>query len=91
MRLLSQQIGKPPIFVEKIVSKWWKVCILSELLAVVYMCIVIQPEYNERTKISENALLPALVTERFSYYQRILTFLDELHTERYVSFCIYFN
>ncbi|VBB34727.1 unnamed protein product [Acanthocheilonema viteae] len=85
MRLLSQPIGKPPVIVEKIVSNWWKVCILSELLAVVYMCIVIQPEYNEHTKISENALLPALVTERFSYYQRISTFLKELHTESDIS------
>lgn len=88
MRLLSQPIGKPPIFVEKIVSKWWKVCILSELLAIVYICIIIQPEYNEHTKVSENALLPALVTERFSYYQRISTFLKELSTDRYLSFYI---
>lgn len=88
MRLLSEPIAKPPVFVEKIVSKWWKVCILSELLAIVYICIVIQPEYNERAKVSENALLPALVTERFNYYQRITTFLNGLHTERYLSFNI---
>lgn len=83
MRLLSQRIGKPPVFIEKIVSNWWKVFILSELLAVLYMCIVIQPEFNERMKVSENALLPALVTERFNYYHRLSTFLNELHTTRY--------
>uniref|UniRef100_A0A0R3RU99 Glycosylphosphatidylinositol anchor attachment 1 protein n=1 Tax=Elaeophora elaphi TaxID=1147741 RepID=A0A0R3RU99_9BILA len=82
MRLLSQPIGKPPIFVEKVVSKWWKVCILSELLAVIYICVIIKPEYNERTKVSENALLPALVTERFNYYHQISIFLKELRAER---------
>ncbi|VDO78939.1 unnamed protein product [Onchocerca flexuosa] len=82
MRLLSQSVGKPPIFVEKLILKWWKICLLSELLALVYIGIIIQPEYNEHTKISENALLPALVTERFTYSQRISTFLKELRTER---------
>ncbi|VDM92693.1 unnamed protein product, partial [Onchocerca ochengi] len=85
MRLLSQPIAKPPIIVEKLISKWWKICFVSELLALVYMGIVIQPEYNEHTRISENALLPALVTERFSYSQRISTFLNELRAERDIS------
>ncbi|KAK6107007.1 Gaa1-like GPI transamidase component family protein [Brugia pahangi] len=85
MRLLSQPIDKPPVFVEKIVSKWWKVCVISELLALIYICIIIQPEYNEHMKVSENALLPALVTERFSYYHRISTFLDKLRPERNIS------
>ncbi|EJW85693.1 hypothetical protein WUBG_03394 [Wuchereria bancrofti] len=85
MRLLSQPIDKPPVFVEKIISKWWKVCIISELLALIYICIIIQPEYNERMKVSENALLPALVTERFNYYHRISVFLEKLHSERNIS------
>nr|CRZ26113.1 BMA-HPO-3 [Brugia malayi] len=85
MRLLSQPIDKPPVFVEKIVSKWWKVCVISELLALIYICIIIQPEYNEHMKVSENALLPALVTERFSYYHRISAFLDKLRPERNIS------
>ncbi|MCP9260541.1 Palmitoyltransferase ZDHHC3 [Dirofilaria immitis] len=58
---------------------------MNEVLAIIYICIIIQPEYNEHTKISENALLPALVTERFSYSQRISTFLQELRVERDVS------
>uniref|UniRef100_A0A915Q2H4 Glycosylphosphatidylinositol anchor attachment 1 protein n=1 Tax=Setaria digitata TaxID=48799 RepID=A0A915Q2H4_9BILA len=85
MRLLSQSIGKPPVIIEKMVSKWLKICVLSELIGVIYICFIIQPEYNERTKVSENALLPALVTERFSYHQRISNFLKELRAERDIS------
>ncbi|VDN30920.1 unnamed protein product [Gongylonema pulchrum] len=79
MRSLSESIGKPPIIVAKLVSKWRLVCLLSEILALAYMGIIIQPGYNESTRISENALLPALVTERFTSHQRISAFLKGLH------------
>ncbi|VDN27550.1 unnamed protein product [Gongylonema pulchrum] len=53
MRSLSESIGKPPIIVAKLVSKWRLVCFLSEILALAYMGIIIQPGYNESTLLTE--------------------------------------
>ncbi|VDK46430.1 unnamed protein product [Anisakis simplex] len=78
MRTLTQSTGKRPQLIERLVSKWKVICLLSELTCVLYLAILMLPEYNERTRISENALLPALVQEHFSYAERIGTFLKAL-------------
>lgn len=83
MHSLSQSTGKPPEFVEKLVSNWKKICVLGPLASIIYMCIIILPECNERTRISENALLPALVTEHFGHQQRIYASLKALYVEKY--------
>ncbi|VDM23747.1 unnamed protein product [Toxocara canis] len=78
MRTLTQSSGQRPRIVERLVLKWKPICLLSELLCVLYMAVLMLPEYNERTRISENALLPALVQEHFSYPERIAAFLKAL-------------
>ena len=84
MRSMSQSVGKPPKFVQKLVEKWKTVCLLCPVIAVVYMAFIVLPDYNEPTRISENALLPALVTEHFSHSQRIAAFAKALHLEKLV-------
>ncbi|VDN05140.1 unnamed protein product [Thelazia callipaeda] len=82
MQSFAHSVGKPSVVMQKLLSKWWKFCIISEFLAVVYICTIIQPEYSERAKVSENALLPALVAERFNYNERLHRFRTELVIEK---------
>uniref|UniRef100_A0A0M3HQI1 Glycosylphosphatidylinositol anchor attachment 1 protein n=2 Tax=Ascaris TaxID=6251 RepID=A0A0M3HQI1_ASCLU len=81
MRTLTQSTGKRPRFVERLVAQWKAICLLSEPLCVLFLSLLMLPEYNERTRISENALLPALVQEHFAYPERIAAFMKALPHE----------
>uniref|UniRef100_A0A158R4S5 Glycosylphosphatidylinositol anchor attachment 1 protein n=1 Tax=Syphacia muris TaxID=451379 RepID=A0A158R4S5_9BILA len=82
MRSLSQSVGKPPRIISALVNNWKSVCILGPTIAVLILAFIILPGYNEPTRVSENALLPALVTENFAYQQRIIGFAKELNLQK---------
>lgn len=82
MRPMSRSVGKPPKIISKLVEKWRIVCLISPLIGLVIASLIILPDYNDPTRVSENALLSALVTEHFSYQQRIVAFAKELNVEK---------
>ncbi|VDN50214.1 unnamed protein product [Dracunculus medinensis] len=77
MRSLSESIGKRPWILIKIVDKWKEIGVLSILSCFLYVIFLMK--FSEKTRISENALLPALVNENFQYSHHINAFVKHFH------------
>lgn len=65
MRSLSLSSGDVPAVFERLRAKAGYASALVYLLSLVYFIGIVWPAFNERTRFSENALLPGVVDDQF--------------------------